>query len=102
GRLSWPLSGVTMCVLMSGTCAGLVGVASRRTGSDRLAAFGCLGVLIGVLGIAAAIGLGRTGSGDHPGFSSRYGLFSALGLVTTYLAAVRFIRFPKSPALAVS
>lgn len=90
GRETWPVSGVVAAGIIGGAMV-LSGVAAlRKRGDERLAAAGVLAVLVGVVGVAGAVAVSRTGLDAQPGFSSRYGLFGALGFCAAYLAAVRF------------
>jgi hypothetical protein len=100
GRETWPVSGLVMTAAILAATAGLGWVALRRPAEDRPAAVGLLAVLLGVGAVAAAIAVSRAGIMPHAGFSSRYALFPALGLVAAYLAAVRFARVPRLRTVA--
>ena len=100
GRKAWPLSGIVIAAFWLVGVVGLLRVVFTRPGTTRQAALVLLAVLAGVLGIAAAIGISRTGVDAQAGFSSRYALFPALGLATLYVASVKFLTGPKLPHLA--
>jgi hypothetical protein len=80
GRVGWLTGPVGGAVVAAGL--GAAAWAGRRS-AVGLAALAGLGL------VAAAIALSRTGPNPGAGFSVRYGLLSAFGLVVAYLLACR-------------
>lgn len=87
GRSTWPASGVLAAAAVAAATAASLCQLGR--GPQRSAAVGVLAGLAGVVGVAASVGVSRAGIMPEVGFSSRYGLFAALGLGTAYLATAR-------------
>jgi len=93
-RLRTPLGVVV--ALLAATALIRLAIVARRSPAERPRAFGLIAVLLSLLGVAAAVGLSRSGYG------SGYGLRTLPGVVVALLAAITLIRLAivarRSPA----
>ncbi len=87
--------GVVVALLAAVTLIRLA-IIARRSSAERLRAFGLIAALLSLLGVAAAVGVSRSGYG------SGFGLKTPPGVVVALLAAITLIRLAivarRSPA----
>ena len=77
--------GVVVALLAAVTLIRLA-IVARRSPAERPRAFGLIAVLLSLLGVAAAVGVSRSGLGPGFGLSSRYISISAPLLSVFYIA----------------
>ena len=67
----WKLAGMAVLLLSAATFVRLA-IAARRSAEERPRALGLIGLLIAQLGVAASVGVSRSGMSTDMGMSSRY------------------------------
>jgi hypothetical protein len=88
GKDVWPGSAVVVGLFAA---AGLLLLRARWTDpAEQVRAAGLGFVGVAGLAVAAAVGIGRAGTGPEVGFASRYAVFGVLPLVAAYFALLLY------------
>jgi hypothetical protein len=82
---SWQPAGWAFLLLSAVTILRLA-IVAQRSPAERPRALGLIAVMVAMLGVAASVGLSRSGLGPGVGLSSRYITISAPALSVVYVA----------------
>lgn len=81
----WVPAGLLVAILIAATLSRLV-IAGVRTPSERPRAAGLIAIILSILGVAAAVGLSRSGFGPGTGRATRYITLMTPMLIALYVA----------------